>query len=228
VAPFNDVRVRQALRMIVDRKQMNEVVFLGTGTIANDLWSPYDPVYDRALPQRAPDIEQAKSLLKKAGHANLTIELVTSDIAQGVVQSAQVLAQQASAAGVTINIRQVTVSEFYGPNYLKWPFAQDYWFYLLYFPQVADSMVPGASYNETHYDNPTYFKLYDSALRTTSEAKRKEIATEMQQIDYDSGTYIIPQFVPVIDGHATNLNGVHSSRTGQSLGNYDFKNMWLA
>jgi hypothetical protein len=52
-------------------------------------------------------------------------------------------------------------------------------------------------------------------------------AHEMQNVDYNEGTYIIPIFVPSIDGHGTHVQGIHGSKTGQSLGNYDFKNMWI-
>jgi hypothetical protein len=43
----------------------------------------------------------------------------------------------------------------------------------------------------------------------------------------NEGTYIIPIFVPSIDSHGTHDQGIHGSKTGQSLGNYDFKNMWI-
>jgi hypothetical protein len=40
--------------------------------------------------------------------------------------------------------------------------------------------------------------------------------------------YIIPYFSPVIDGYASRVNGVVSSKTGLPLGAYGFKNMWLS
>ena len=125
--PFNDVRVRQAMRLIVNRPQMVEQVLSGQGRVANDMYSPFDPAYDSALPQRAQDIAQAKSLLKSAGHAGLSVQLVTAPVFQGVVQAAQVFAQQASAAGVKVSLRKLDTGTFYGPNYLKWTFAQDFW-----------------------------------------------------------------------------------------------------
>ncbi len=85
VPPFNDVRVRQAMRLIIDRPQIRDVVFGGHGLIGNDVTSPFDPAYDRSLPQRHQDIGQAKYLLKAAGHEGLTIDLVTSPIEQGTV-----------------------------------------------------------------------------------------------------------------------------------------------
>ena len=66
-APFDDVQVRQAFRLIVDRKQMVQQVLSGQGRIGNDLFARYDPSYANDLPQREQDLEQAKSLLKQAG-----------------------------------------------------------------------------------------------------------------------------------------------------------------
>ena len=67
-APFNDVRVRQAFRLMVNRPQMVAQVLSGQGSVANDLYGRFDPAYDSSLPQRQQDLEQAKSLLKQAGH----------------------------------------------------------------------------------------------------------------------------------------------------------------
>src|ERR1700728_55604 len=67
-APFNDVRVRQAMRLVIDRPQMMEILFGGTGTLGNDVFGIWAPEYDHALPQRHQDIDQAKFLLKKASH----------------------------------------------------------------------------------------------------------------------------------------------------------------
>src|SRR6201985_2490738 len=102
MAPFTDVRVRQAFRLMVDREKMNRLVFGGHGTHGNVVFSIWDTDYDHSLPQRQQDIAQAKSLLKQAGHENLTIQLVTADIAQGTVNMAQLLAQDAAQAGVTV------------------------------------------------------------------------------------------------------------------------------
>ena len=45
VAPFSDVRVRQALRLIVDRQQMIDQALNGFGILGNDLYSPFDPAF---------------------------------------------------------------------------------------------------------------------------------------------------------------------------------------
>ena len=63
VAPFSDVRVRQALRLVVDRQQMIDQTLSGYGSLGNDMYAPLDVNYASDLPQREQDIDQAKSLL---------------------------------------------------------------------------------------------------------------------------------------------------------------------
>jgi peptide/nickel transport system substrate-binding protein len=225
---FADVRIRQAMRLVVDRQQMLDLVFGGFGTLGNDLFGIWAPEYNHSLPQREQDIDQAKSLLKAAGAEGLHVQLVTSDIAQGTVLAAQVLAQQAAAAGITVSVSDVTVNEFYGTNYLKWQFAQDYWFYNFYLPQVSLATLPTASFNETHWNNSRYNSLYNQAIATVDDSLRAELAHEMQQIEYDEGGYIIPFFPPVIDGYGANVGGLVPSKIGLSLNAYDFKGVWLS
>ena len=67
VAPFDDVRVRQAMRLIVDRQQMIDQTLSGYGSLGNDMYAPFDTAYASDLPQREQDIDQAKSLLAEAG-----------------------------------------------------------------------------------------------------------------------------------------------------------------
>jgi peptide/nickel transport system substrate-binding protein len=224
-APFNDVRVRQAMRLIVNRPQMVEQVLSGQGRIANDMYSPFDPAYDSSLPQRAQDIDQAKSLLKSAGHAGLSVQLVTAPVFQGVVQAAQVFAQQASAAGVKVNLRKLDTGTFYGPNYLKWTFAQDFWATREYLPQVAQGSLPSSPFNETHWGAGKFEKLINQARAELDATKRTEILREAEKMEYDQGGYIIPYFSNQIDAYSGKLGGLVEAKSGFPLGNYWFKNV---
>jgi peptide/nickel transport system substrate-binding protein len=223
--PFNDVRVRQAFRLIVDRNQMVEQVLSGQGRVANDMYSPYDPAYDTSLPQRHQDLEQAKSLLKSAGHSGLSVELVTADVFQGVVAAAEVFAQQATGAGVKVNIRKVDTGTFYGPNYLKWTFAQDFWATREYLPQVSQGSLPTSPFNETHWADPTFIKLINQARATVDESKRNQILQEAEALEYNKGGYIIPYFSNQIDAYSAKLTGFIPPKSGFPLGNYWFKNV---
>ena len=174
------------------------------------------------------DIAQAKSLLKAAGQENLTVTLTTSaGIGQGIVKTAQVFAQQAQAAGVTVKVRQLTASDWFGQYYLKVPFGQDYWFYLPYLVNVPQVTIPGGAFNTPHYDNPKYTSLYNQALATTDDSLKTQLAHEMMKIDYDDGGLIIPYFPPVIDATAQNVHGVVASPSFP-ISNYDWASIWIA
>src|SRR5207248_9783809 len=150
------------------------------GTLANDLFSPFDHDFDGKL-VRPTDNAQAKFLLKQAGQENLTVPLTTSQIATGTVAMATVLAEQAKAEGVKINVNNVPSGTFFGKQYLSWPFAQDYYNYYPYMAQVAESMLSASPFNETHTNDPGYAKLYDQANAAASGSPlEQEILYEMQ------------------------------------------------
>jgi peptide/nickel transport system substrate-binding protein len=221
-APFNDVNVRQAMRLLVGRPQLIDSALSGNGVAASDVFSPYDPNFDQSL-HRVADIAQAKSLLKKAGQEHLTVQLVTSAVATGTVSMATVLQQQAKAAGVTINLKTVEPTTFFGPNYLHWTFSQDFYNYSPYLAQVAQSMLPASPFNETHWNMPHYIDLYKQANATASEATRRQIEHEMQMIDFNEGGYIIPAFIDALDAYSTKITGYSAARVGQPLSDFDFE-----
>jgi peptide/nickel transport system substrate-binding protein len=223
--PFDDVKVRQAFRLIVNRDQMVQQVLSGFGTVANDLYARYDPMYASDLPQRKQDLEQAKSLLKQAGKSNLTVELVTAPVFQGIVEAAQVFAEQAKGAGVTVKVRKVDSGTFYGDNYLKWPFAQDFWASRVYLAQVAQGDLPNSPFNETHWGKGKFQQLIQQARAETDDAKRKEILHEAQQMQYEQGGYIIPYFSNIIDAYSAKVSGFQPAKSGFPFGNYWLKNV---
>jgi len=225
--PFNDVRVRQAFRLLLNRPQLIGLALDGFGSVGDDVFSQWDPCYARDL-HRAQDISQAKFLLKQAGHENLAVQLVTADFAAGVVQAAQVFAQQAKAAGVTVTVKQVPVGTFYGPNYLHWPFAQDFWAYSPYLSQVAQGSLSKSPFNETHWNDPAYVALYNKANATVDPARRCKIIHQMQMIDFERGGYIIAAYNKQLDLMSSKVNGFAPAGTGVPLGNAGWEGAWIA
>ena len=47
--PFDDNRVRQAFRLMINREEMIKVALGGYGKIGNDFWHAYDPDYAREI-----------------------------------------------------------------------------------------------------------------------------------------------------------------------------------
>jgi len=215
--PFDDVRVRQAMRLIVDREQMIQQALGGFAWLGNDMYAPFDPGYPSDLPQREQDLEQAKSLLSQAGYDGLTVELITSDaVGSGMVSAAQVFAEQAKGAGVTVQVKKVNADLFYGDDYLKWTFAQDYWGTRNYLAQTTLSTSPTAPYNECRWKDDEWQAIVDEAFVTVDEAKRNELVAAAQTIEYERGGYIVWQCNTLLDAYRTTLGGVIPDTWGQS------------
>jgi len=229
VKPFNDVRVRQAFRLIVDRQQMIDQAYSGLGAVGNDMYGRYDAGTPQ-LEQRVQDIEQAKSLLKQAGYDNnLTVELTTSEGALGgdEVAAAQVFAEQAKAAGVTVNIKKTDASVFYGKDYLSWPFAQDFWATRTYLAQASQGTMPDAPYNETHWKNAEWLSLVQKAFTTVDDTERNNLVTQAQQIEFDTGGYIVWSWRNQVDAYSKKTTGYKLDKLGGPIGRMYFKDVYF-
>lgn len=214
--PFDDARVRQALRLLVDRKQLVDVALDGFGTIGNDLFGKGLRYYDAALPQRTRDVAKAKALLAQAGHSSgLTVQLKTSPIVPGTVESATLFQQQARDGGVTVHISQVDPTSYFDPtrDYLKMAFAQTEWsgFATLdSFYQYA--LIPGAAGNETHWHSSHTTGLIQAAISATTPAAAKSAWAAVQQEQWDDGGYIWWANADNLDAASDKVAGITPSR----------------
>lgn len=232
--PFVDHRVRQALRLLVDRPAMVQQVLSGYGTVANDLFSPFDPSFNSALPQRERDVDVARSLLR-AARVSGSLELFTTNAAAGMVDIASVFASQVNQAnvGITVNVRDDP--SFFSDAYLKVPLSGDFWGTRNYLSQVADSMLPTSPENETHWPPRTgpgsaYLTLYQQAVAVTDEAPRRELIHEMQRLEHAYGGYIIPFYNDHVDGHSASVLGLRPNRGPLNLDAYGngYRTMWFS
>jgi peptide/nickel transport system substrate-binding protein len=225
VEPFSDVRVRRAFRLLINRPQVVQQGLSGFGRLGNDIYSPFDPSYaGDEFPQRKYDPEQARSLLKAAGHDSLSVEVVTSPQDTGMVEGATIFAQNAKAAGVDVTVKNVDGGTIYGDQYLKWPFSADYWGTRNYLQQVAAGVLKTAPFNETHWDTYANYarfeSLYRQALGTVNPKKRAEIIKEMQRMEYNDGGLIIWGFKNLTDGYSTKVGGYKPDRGTLNLNKY--------
>ncbi|MBD3915872.1 ABC transporter substrate-binding protein [Nocardioides hwasunensis] len=227
-APFNDVKVRQAMRLIVDRQAMIDQTLSGYGSLGNDMYAPLDVAYAKDLPQREQDLDQAKSLLASAGVSDLQVELFTGDdIGSVAVPAANLFAEQAKAAGVDVKVTKKT--PFYDDDYLSYTFAQDFWNTRNYIPQAVVGTFPpdqGGTYNETHWDNADHRDLVNAAAKEVDETKRASLLHDAQEIEYNEGGYIIWGFRQQVDAYGSTVQGLEPSKY-LPLGNYGFRKVSL-
>ena len=224
-APFDDVRVRQAFRLIVDREQMVQQVLSGQGSIANDLYARYDPVYASDLPQRdaGPRAGQVAAQAGRAGGPERRAR-----------HRAGVPGHRRGRAGVRPagqgRRRERQGAQGRLGHVLRRQLPQlDVRAGLLglarYLSQVAQGDLPESPYNETHWKDPKFLDLIKQARAEVDDAKRKDILHEAQTMQYEQGGYIIPYFSNIIDAYSAKLGGFVEAKCGFPFGNYWLKNV---
>lgn len=115
VKPLDDVKVRQAINLAVDKNVIIQTVSDGNGTPLGSNMSPAMKMYYReGLEDRyAPNVEQAKALLKEAGYEDgfdLTITVPSNY--QFHVDTAQVISEQLKQVGIRATLKQIEWSSW--------------------------------------------------------------------------------------------------------------------
>jgi peptide/nickel transport system substrate-binding protein len=198
--PFNDVRVRQALALTVDRAAMVDFVTEGFGSPGND--TPLNPAYRfyAEQPAKAADIAKAKALLAEAGYPNgLDATLIASDRPGQRTQLAVALREMAKPAGFRINVETMPHATYLDQVWKKGSFYVGFYnmqatadaiFSLLY--------TSNAAWNETRWNNAAFDKLVFEARATTDETKRRALYADAQKLMNVEVPSIIPAFFDLL------------------------------
>ncbi len=107
-APFNDVRVRQAFTMAVDKQAVLRAVFFGAGSVAYGAIPPsMGWVHDPSFAPLKPSADAAKKLLADAGVTTPVAVTITVTNSPAQVRTAEVMQAQANQAGFKVEIKQI-------------------------------------------------------------------------------------------------------------------------
>lgn len=206
--PFDDVRVRQAMRLVADRQMMVDLVLGGEGTVACDTpVAPKDAYHwETTCPQ---DIERAKDLLADAGYpSGLDVTLFTSDLEAWMTPLAEVYQQQAAAAGIKVTLEVVPADGYFTELWLTAPFYPSFWS-----ERPADLILnllwrSTAEWNETYYQNPEFDQLLDEARRELDFEVRRNLYQQAQQILFEDGGNLIPFYVNLTHVYSAHVSGI--------------------
>lgn len=207
-APFDDVNVRTALKLCINRQEIIDKIAFGAATIGNDFHlAPVQPYWPAEIPQRDYDPDQAKALLKKAGHEGLTVNISTADsLFSGAVDMCVLYAEQAKAAGVTINVVREPNDGYYSNVWLKKPFCAVSWGSRPT-PDVMFTLAykDDAAWNESFWRNDRFNALLLEAKAELDQPKRAEMYAEMCALMRDDGGTIIPMFNNFVYARRSNV-----------------------
>ena len=113
--PFRDPRVREALDLAIDRQALVERVFLGKGSVANQLMPRGSVGYAPELPASAYDPERARQLLRAAGMRpghRLRLDGPSNRYVRDV-QLLHEVARQLAEVGLRVEVRALEKSALY-------------------------------------------------------------------------------------------------------------------
>lgn len=194
--PFDNVKVREALKLVVDRQAMVDTVLLGFGEAGADNPVPVgNPAsYTKEAPKQ--DIDKAKALLAEAGYSDgLKFDLYTAEGVPGMVRMAQVYAEMAKAAGIDINVVVTPAESFWDDVWLKKPIVTSAWSMRPPGEGLAVAYTQSAKWKETHWERPDYDAMLLKANTTVDADERRKAFQQTGELLAKEGGLILPMFV---------------------------------
>ncbi|MGV9306173.1 ABC transporter substrate-binding protein [Nonomuraea sp. NPDC003727] len=164
--PFNDKKVRQAVRHAIDHKALLDTAWAGRGQLIGSMVPPTDPWYEDRTGDYPYDVVKAKALL---GGRTYTVKMRIPNLPYAVA-AAQVVKSQLAQVGITAEIDPLE----FPARWLDVVFKQgDYDMSIINHVEPRDLGIFADKSYYFHYDNPAYGALLASA----------DEGSEQQQVD---------------------------------------------
>lgn len=226
---FSDYRVRQAMKLLINRDQFVTQVYGGKTVVANDIPEPTSIYYDHDIAQWQQNVDKAKSLLAEAGQSDMQLTLVTAPLSPTLVNACQVYTKQLTDAGLDVKLQQVDAGSFYGDSFGKRTFTCDIWGGWTFGTFVDASQLSTSGFHESNWDDQDFYSAFIAASKTTDENERRQHLDDAQTIMHDKSGTVIPAFIDVIDVYAPGVTGyVAADPLGTGGGDFNYTNITLA
>lgn len=187
-APFDDVKVRQALCYAVNRQEVLDMVADGKGTIiGSSMFPAFEKYYMPELADLYPqDVQKAKELLAEAGYPDgfdMTISVPNNY--QQHIDTAQVLVEQLKQIGVNAEIQLIEwdswLSDVYADrNFQSTVVGIDAAY--LSGRTLLERFASDAEKNFINYSNPQYDTLYEQVKKSTDDSEQIDLYKQMETL----------------------------------------------
>jgi len=199
IKPFDDVRVRKAMQMAIDRKTILDKLYYGKGAIANAIMPPGLLGYNSKVAPITFDVAQAKKLLSDAGFPNgfsMDIAMVTDSASSLKINEA--VQSMLANVGIKAKIIQKDSASYYAERAAgKLAMYQADWsadyndpdnFIYTFFSQKNS---PIRSFN---YENADVFAKIDEARSMVNQPERLKLYQELEKTIVTDDAAWIPLF----------------------------------
>ncbi len=177
--PFDDLRVRQALMMSVDRGTLIEGAWSGYGTAIGSHYTPNDRGYIDTTGIHPYDVDKARALLAEAGYADgfsFTMKAPQMPYAQ---RSAQILQAMFAEIGVTMTIETTEFPAKWVADVLK---AADFDMTIVAHAEPMDIDIYARDPYYFNYRNPAFNEVVASVEKTADAAAQDSLYGDAQKI----------------------------------------------
>jgi len=218
--PLDDIRVRRAFAMSIDRKAISDKITLGRYPVTDSAQPQFSWAYDPAAKEPAYAPADADRLLDEAGWRRgpkgmrtrngrqLALTYVQFPESQTGVRAATMIQSELQARGIDVNIKSVANAQLFMPAsgggtlasgafdlaYIPWPMGSD--------PDDSLLLACNGASNYMRYCNPNVQRLEDAALSATSRSVRA--------LAYSKIAHLVAHDVPVI--YLFNANYIYAYR----------------
>jgi len=226
--PFDDVHVRRAIAMAIDREALVKAVLFGHGTVANSLLSPGTPYYDANTKGPVYDMAGARSELSKSTVPDgFETELLIRSGDANQSANAQILQASLKEIGITVNIKQLDptankqarLAAEFDMTFSAWTMDipdPDQW------TSFAVDPDGGANSAFTAYNNPEVIALNKAAQKEVDPAKRASLYSDLQQKTADDAFLAYMYYSPYAFATTDKVKGFQVT----PLGNYHLENVY--
>ncbi|MEE4608000.1 MAG: ABC transporter substrate-binding protein [Desulfobacteraceae bacterium] len=192
--PWNDNRVRSALKLCQHREKILALAYQGEGMQGQDFHVyPKHPEYcEKPTPQYDP--AKARQLLKEAGYANgIDVNLAVGSEWTDIVRYAEVIKQDAAPAGIRINIQTMPTSQYW-EKWTEVDLGITPWTHrplgtqALKLAYTADDKGKPVAWNESRWVDKEFSDLLAEASGILDVDQRRKIFCKLEQIQMDRGS----------------------------------------
>ncbi len=228
--PYQDVHVRRAISLAINRPALVKAVLFGNGVPANSFMPPQVPFYQKSTPGLRFDVTAAKAEMAKSSvpHGFTTSILIPSGESDDRT-IATILQSELKPLGIKLNIKQLDPNTaFSDEQNLKYDMTLTYWTMDIADPDelVTFAVDPksGAKSFFTAYNNPTVAKKAHLAQRTLSDPERQALYNYIQKQAAADAFMAFLYYSPYRYATTSNVHGFFVT----PLGNYHMENVWLS